>query len=138
MRKKYSFWHHPLMLAAGYPKAPIPFHLANNITCLCVSPLSFHMNILLYKHGQSALDTSRTLFLLASTQCASCRLVMNHLIYVFVRWCIYLTTYDWIKSFLKITIERRAIYGNLENKINTLSMNIKTKANLSRTQVNLA
>jgi hypothetical protein len=23
-----------------------------------------------------------------------------------------LTTYDWIKSFLKITIERRAIYGN--------------------------
>jgi hypothetical protein len=32
-----------------------------------------------------------------------------------------LTTYDWIKSFLKITIEGRAIYGNnLENKINTL------------------
>ena len=38
----------------------------------------------------------------------------------FVRYCIYLTTYDWIKSFLKITIEGRAIYGNLENKINTL------------------
>jgi hypothetical protein len=37
-----------------------------------------------------------------------------------VRCCIYLTTYDWIKSFLKIMIERRAIYGNLENKINTL------------------
>jgi hypothetical protein len=37
-----------------------------------------------------------------------------------VRCCIYLTTYDWIKSFLKITIERGAIYGNLENKINTL------------------
>jgi hypothetical protein len=127
-----------LMLAAGYPKILIPFHLANNITCLCVSPLSFHMDILLYQHGQSALDTNRTLFLLASTQCASCRLVINHLIYVFVRWCIYLMTYDWIKSFLKITIERRAIYGNLENKINTLSMNIKTKANLSRTQVNLA
>ena len=36
------------------------------------------------------------------------------------RCCIYLTTYDWIKSFLKITIEGRAIYGNLENKINTL------------------
>ena len=31
-----------------------------------------------------------------------------------------MTTYDWIKSFLKITIERRAIFGNLENKINTL------------------
>jgi len=26
---------------------------------------------------------------------------------VFVRCCIYLTTYDWIKSFLKITIELR-------------------------------
>ena len=81
---KYSFWHRPLMLAAGYPKALIPFHVPNNITCLCVSPLSFHMVILLYQHGQSALDTSRTLFLLASTQGASCRLVMNHLIYVYV------------------------------------------------------
>ena len=37
-----------------------------------------------------------------------------------VRCCIYLTTYDWIKSFLKITIEWEAIYGNLQNKINTL------------------
>jgi hypothetical protein len=73
-----------LMLAAGYPKALIPFHVPNNITCLCVSPLSFHMEILLYQNGQSALDTSRTLFLLASTQGASCRLVMNHLIYVYV------------------------------------------------------
>ena len=41
-------------------------------------------------------------------------------IYFIVRCCIYLTTYDWIKSFLQITIERRAIYGSLENKINTL------------------
>ena len=38
-----------------------------HITCLCVSPLSFHIEILLYQHGRSALDTSRTLFLLAST-----------------------------------------------------------------------
>ena len=37
-----------------------------------------------------------------------------------VRSCIYLTTYDWIKSFLNIMIDGRAIYGNLENKINTL------------------
>jgi len=37
------------------------------------------MEILLYQHGQSALDTSRTLFLLASTRGASYRLVMNHL-----------------------------------------------------------
>ena len=36
----------------------------------------------------------------------------------FVRCCIYLTTYDWIQSFLNIVIEDRAIYGNLENKIN--------------------
>jgi len=28
--------------------------------------------------------------------------------------------FDWIKSILKITIEWRAIFGNLENKINTL------------------
>ena len=39
---------------------------------------------------------------------------------MFVRCCIYLKTYDWIKSFLKITIEGRAIYGYLENKIKTL------------------
>ena len=80
----YIFWHRPLMLAAGYPKALIPFHVPNNITCLCVSPLSFHMEIRLYQHGQSALNTSRTLFLLASTQGASCRLVMNPLIYAYV------------------------------------------------------
>ena len=29
-------------------------------------------------------------------------------------------TYDWIKSSLKIRVEDGAIYGNLENKINTL------------------
>ena len=72
------------MLAAGYPKALIPFHVPNNITCLCVSPLSFHIEILLYQHGRSALDTSRTLFLLAWTQGVSCRLVMNHMIHVYV------------------------------------------------------
>ena len=42
------------------------------------------------------------------------------MIIFFVRCCIYLTTYDWMKSFLKITIKGRAMYGNLENKINTL------------------
>ena len=42
----------------------------------CVSPLSFHIEILLYQHGRSALDTSRTLFLLASTQGVSCRPAM--------------------------------------------------------------
>ena len=43
----------------------------------------------------------------------------------FVLCCIYLTTYDWIKSFLKIAIEGRAIYGNLENKINTLYWSVE-------------
>jgi hypothetical protein len=33
------------MLAAGYPKALIPFHVPNNITCLCVSPLSSKKNL---------------------------------------------------------------------------------------------
>ena len=28
-----------------------------------------------------------------------------------------MTTYDWIKSFLKITIEGRAIFGNLAHEI---------------------
>ena len=37
-----------------------------------------------HQHGRSALDTSRTLFLLASTQGVSCRLVMNHLIYMYM------------------------------------------------------
>ena len=72
------------MLAAGYPKALIPFHVPSNITGLCVSPLYFHIEILVYQHGRSALDTSRTLLFLASTQGVSCRLVMNHLIYVYV------------------------------------------------------
>ena len=45
----------------------------------------------------------------------------------FVRCCIYLTTYDWITSFLKITEEGRAIYGNLDtgNKINTLYWSVE-------------
>ena len=46
--------------------------------------------------------------------------ILEWLLNNIVRCCIYLMTYDWIKSFLKITIEGRHIYGNLENKINTL------------------
>ena len=42
----------------------------------------------------------------------------------FVRCCIYLTTYYWIKTFLKI-IEGSAIYGNLENKIWLLRMRFR-------------
>jgi hypothetical protein len=61
-----------------------PFSCSKQYYMLCVSPLFFHIEILLYQHGRSALDTSRTLFLLTSTQCVSCRLVMNHLIYVYV------------------------------------------------------
>ena len=74
----------PLMLAAGYPKALTSFHVPNNTTCMCVSPLSFHMESLLYQHGQSAPDTSWILFLLASTLSASCGLAMNHPIHVSV------------------------------------------------------
>jgi hypothetical protein len=47
--------------------------------------LSMFQTIFLpHQHGRSALDTSRTLFLLASTQGVSCRLVMNHLIYMYM------------------------------------------------------
>ena len=44
----------------------------------------FQTIFLPHQHGQSALDTSRSLFLLASTQGVSCRLVMNHLIYMYM------------------------------------------------------
>ena len=44
----------------------------------------FQTIFLPHQHGRSALDTSRTLFLLASTQGVSCRLVMNHLIYMYM------------------------------------------------------
>ena len=64
---------------------------------MCVSPISFHMEILLYQHDQSAIDTSRILFLLALTLGASCGLAMNHPIqvsvhhqYVRVRVCAYI------------------------------------------------
>jgi hypothetical protein len=50
----------------------------------CSKQYSFHIKIILYQHGRSAVGTSRTLFLLASTQGVSCRLVINHLIYVYV------------------------------------------------------
>ena len=47
--------------------------------------LSMFQTIFLpHQHGRSALDTSRTLFRLASTQGVSCRLVMNHLIYMYM------------------------------------------------------
>ena len=65
-------------------KSSDPFPCSKQYYMLCVSPLSFHIEILLYQHGRSALDTSRTLFLLASTQGVSCRLVMNHLIYMYM------------------------------------------------------
>jgi hypothetical protein len=90
-----------LMLAAGYPKALIPFHVPNNITCLCVSSLSFHIEIFLYQHGRSTLDTSRTLFLLASTQGVSCRYMYMFsltptpppLIYMWVSVCTFMCIY---------------------------------------------
>ena len=90
------------MLSAGYPKALIPFHVPNNIICLCVSPLSFHVEIL-YQHGQSALDTSRTLFLLTSTQGVSCRLIYMYMFslippHIYVSKCVYV--YVHISLFL--------------------------------------
>ena len=45
----------------------------------CSKQYSFHINM-----AGLHLDTSRTLFLLASTQGVSCRLVMNHLIYMYM------------------------------------------------------
>jgi hypothetical protein len=82
MRKKIFFLASSLDARCWLSKSSDPFPCSKQYYMLCVSPLSFHIKILLYQHGRSALDTSRTLFLLASTQGVSCRLVMNHLIYV--------------------------------------------------------
>ena len=83
IRKKIFFLASFLDARCWLSKSSDPFPCSKQY-CMCVSPLSFHIKILLYQHGRSALDTSRTLFLLASTQGVSCRLVMNHLIYVYV------------------------------------------------------
>ena len=65
--RKYSFWHRCWLSKSSDPS------------------LSMFQTIFLpHQHGRSALDTSRTLFLLASTQGVSCRLVMNHLIYMYM------------------------------------------------------
>jgi hypothetical protein len=84
MRKKIFFLAPSLDARCWLSKSSDPFPCSKQYYTLCVSPLSFHIEILLYQYGRSALDTSRTLFLLASTQGVSCRLVMNHLIYVYV------------------------------------------------------
>ena len=54
-------------------------------TCFCSLFITFMVILhffLLYQHGQSALDKSRIVFLLAWTLGVSCRLVMDHLIHV--------------------------------------------------------
>jgi hypothetical protein len=91
MRKIIFFLALSLDARCWLSKSSDPFPCSKQYYMLCVSPLSFHIKILLYQHGQSALNTSRTLFLLASTQGVSCRLVMNHLIYVYVLSHIYVS-----------------------------------------------
>ena len=76
MRKKIFFLAWSLDARCWLSKSSDPFP--------CSKQYSFHIKILLYQHGRSALDTSRTLFLLASTQGVSCRLVMNQLIYMYM------------------------------------------------------
>ena len=48
--------------------------------------------------------------------------ILHHI----VRCCIYLTTYDWIKSFLKITIEGRLICFTGRWEIPFLTIMIET------------
>ena len=82
--------------------------------------------------GKTSTDNVNTCFLYCiyrTTNISKCRKLVETLLCskLIVRCCIYLTTYDWIKSFLKITEEGRAIYGNLDNgnKINTLYWSVK-------------
>jgi hypothetical protein len=84
MRKKIFFLASSLDARYWLSESSDPFPCSKQYYMLCVAPLSFHIKILLYQHGRSALDTCRTLFLLASTQGVSCRLVMNHLIYMYM------------------------------------------------------
>ena len=56
----------------------------------------FQTIFLPHQNGRSALDTSRTLFLLASTQGVSCKLVMNHLIYMYMLSLIPPLIYMWV------------------------------------------
>jgi hypothetical protein len=84
MERDQSFWITSSEHQGTMPKRILSFSCSMQV-------ISFHIKILLYQHGQSALNTSRTLFLLASTQGVSCRLVMNHLIYVYVLSHIYVS-----------------------------------------------
>jgi hypothetical protein len=84
MRKKIFFLASSLDARCWLSKSSDPFPCSKQYYMfVCLSPL-LPYRILVYQHGRSALDTSRTLFFLASTQGVSCRLVMNHLIYVYV------------------------------------------------------
>ena len=79
-----------LMTCIEHEKENILFGIVPCCSLLVIQKLwslsMFQTIFLPHQHGRSALDTSRTLFLLASTQGVSCRLVMNHLpdIYVYV------------------------------------------------------
>ena len=85
MRKKLFLLASSLDVRCWLSKSSDPFQCSKQYhTFVCLSPFLPHRNCSISKHGRSALDTSRTLFLLASTQGASCRLLMNHLIYVYV------------------------------------------------------
>ena len=94
MRKKIFFLASSLDARCWLSKSSDPFPCSKQYYMLCVSPLSFHIEILLYQHGRSALDTSRTLFLLASTQGVSHPPPPPPLIYiceqVYVRLCAYI------------------------------------------------
>ena len=62
MRKKIFFLASSLDARCWLSKSSDPFPCSKQYYMLCVPPISFHIKILLYQHGRSALDTSRTLF----------------------------------------------------------------------------
>jgi hypothetical protein len=62
MRKKIFFLASSLDARCWLSKSSVPFPCSKQYYMLCVPPISFHIKILLYQHGRSALDTSRTLF----------------------------------------------------------------------------
>ena len=62
MRKKIFFLASSLDARCWLSKSSDPFPCSKQYYMLCFPPISFHIKILLYQHGRSALDTSRTLF----------------------------------------------------------------------------
>ena len=105
MRKKIFLFASSLDARCWLSKSSDPFPCSKQYYMLCVPPISFHIKILLYQHGRSALDTSRTLFPFSidsrcllqigdeSPNICICSLSPPHFIYMWVNACTFMCIY---------------------------------------------